>query len=184
MLDSNPSISVGDDLHRFRLEQESRSAAGHRALEHRQREARPVLQDSLTSQNTGAQIITLPEVREQVRSRKGIVDAFVKTCQRWELDSDGQMILLGYRPNDATGRWVLAGQWIPSSQDFEDRVGYVVGISLGLGALFGEVADAEIGWLRQSQARLDGKSALEYMLEGHMAHLFIVARMVTHERGL
>lgn len=118
MLDSNPSISVGGDLHRFRLEQESRSAAAHLALELRQREARAVLQDSLTSQNIGAQIITLPEVREQVRSRKGIVDAFVKTCQRWELDSDGQMILLGYRPNDATGRRVLAGQWIPSSQDF------------------------------------------------------------------
>ena len=138
-------------------------------------------QGSLPLEN-GAQSVPLAEVREE--AREGLVDAFLKTCQRWQLNSDDQMILLGYRPNDAVGLRVLAGQWTPSSQDFEDRVGYVAAVGLGLGALLGEAVDAEIRWLKQPRARLDGKSALEYMLEGHMASLFVVARMVTHERGL
>lgn len=185
MLNSSLFISVEAKSHGVRLVEESRSLAAHLALEHRYRESRPVQESFLTFQNVGAaQIVPSPEVYEKARSRKGIVGAFERTCRRWKLDSDGQMILLGYRPTDVTGRCVLAGLWIPSSQDFEDRVGYVVSIGLALDALFGQAVDAEIGWLRQPRARLGGKSALEYMLEGHMANLFVIAKMVTHERGL
>ena len=119
MLNSSLSISVEAKSHGVRLVEESRSLAAHLALEHRYRESRPVQESFLTFQNVGAaQIVPSPEVYEKARSRKGIVGAFERTCRRWKLDSDGQMILLGYRPTDVTGRCVLAGLWIPSSQDF------------------------------------------------------------------
>ena len=181
MLSSDWLLSA--EIESQELRRESLLAAANLAVENRQRKSMSSRQGSLSFEN-GAQIVPSAEAREEARGRKGLVDAFLKTCQRWHLNSDDQMILLGYRPNDAVGLRVLAGQWTPSSQDLEDRVGYVAAISLGLGTLFGEAVDAEIRWLKQPRARLDGKSALEYMLESHMASLFVVARMVTHERGL
>ena len=117
-------------------------------------------------------------------SRRGIVDAFAKICERWGLHFDEMMILLGYQTDHVVGQQVLAGGIVPTSQDVRDRVGYVIGISLGLGALFGEVVRAEIDWLKYPRAELNGMSPLEHMLEGHMASLLVVAEMVKQERGL
>ena len=112
------------------------------------------------------------------------MDSFVKTCERWCLSVSEQLILLGYQPGDVLGQHILAGRVVPWTHDVKDRAGYVVSISLGLGALFGENADAERDWLNFSRTKLEGKSPLGYMLEGHMSHLFSIAEMVKHERGL
>ena len=120
----------------------------------------------------------------EASSPQGVVDAFVKICQRWHLSHDEEIILLGYRPGDFIGEHILAGRVLPSSQDVLDRAGFVVSISLGLGAIFGEVVDAEISWISHRREKLNNKSPLEYMLEGHMENLFSVAEMVKHERGL
>ena len=117
-------------------------------------------------------------------TRRSIVDAFAKTCERWGLNCSEQLVLLGYQADHVVGQQVLAGGIAPTSQDVRDRVGYVVGISLGLGALFGDIIDAEIDWLRHPRKWLDGVSPLEHMLEGHIANLIVVAEMVKHERGL
>ena len=120
----------------------------------------------------------------EASSPRGVIDAFIKICQRWHLSHDEEIILLGYRPGDFIGEHILAGRVLPSSQDVLDRAGFVVSISLGLGAIFGEVVDAEISWLSHRRKKLNNKSPLEYILEGHMENLFFVAEMVKHERGL
>ncbi|MDE0302621.1 MAG: hypothetical protein OXJ38_05355 [Gammaproteobacteria bacterium] len=120
---------------------------------------------------------------EKISNPRGIFEAFVKTCQRWELDLDSQITLLGCRENISTGHQILSGHIISPSQDIVDRAGYIVGISLGLGALFGEAIDAEIDWLKCPRKKLQNKSPLEYMLEGHLVNLFAIAEMVRHERG-
>ena len=123
--------------------------------------------------------------RDTGRGRlRGSLDAYVKTCQRWKLKSDKQMILLGYQPHDAVGRHVLSGDHIPPSQDFRDRIAYVLRISLGLGSVFNEAVEAELNWLNKTRPELKDKSAFDYMLEGHMSNLFIIAGLVEHERGL
>lgn len=115
---------------------------------------------------------------------RGMVDAFVKTCQRWRLDSDDQLTLLGYQVGDFVGRQVLVGRMMPASRDVRDRVGYVVGISLGLSALFGDSLDAENLWLRTDRCELRGQSPLDHMLEGRMINLIKVSDLALHERGL
>ena len=121
---------------------------------------------------------------EKTSNPRGIFEAFVKTCQRWELDLDKQITLLGCRENISTGHQILSGRIIFPSQDIVDRAGYIVGISLGLGSIFGEVVDAEIAWLKCPRVGLQNKSPLDYMLEGHLVNLFVIAEMVKHERGL
>ncbi len=123
--------------------------------------------------------------RDTGRGRlRGSLDAYVKTCQRWKLEPDKQMILLGYAPHNAVGRHVLSGNHIPLSQDFRDRIAYILRISLGLGSVFNEAVEAELNWLNKTRPELNDKSAFDYMLEGHMSNLFIIADLVEHERGL
>ena len=115
---------------------------------------------------------------------KGIYDAYVKTCQRWNLSRSQQIALLGFPENSIIGFRVLNGQLLRLQPDQEDRARYIVGISLGLGTLFGESIDAELNWLNQPRQQLDGKSPLNYMFEGHMTNLLTIIEMVKQERGL
>ena len=114
----------------------------------------------------------------------GILEAFVKTCQRWRLDRNQQVVLLGFSPPSTLGTYVLNGQVLSASVDVQDRAALVFGISLGLGALFDEDPGVENEWLRTPRARFANASPLDYMLEGHMNHLLAVAELVRHERGL
>jgi hypothetical protein len=115
---------------------------------------------------------------------KGLVDAFVKTCQRWHLPPAQQVVLLGYTGSEFLGQQLLEGRVLALSQDAQDRTGYILGISVGLGALFDESEEAELTWLAAPREALSGQSALSFMLEGRMANLMVVAAMVAHERGL
>lgn len=117
-------------------------------------------------------------------SSKGIVDAFAKTCQRWHLSSAEQVVLLGYKGSEFVGEQLLKGRFLALSQDAQDRTGYILGISVGLGALFDEAEVAELAWLTAPREALSGQSALNFMLEGRMANLMVVAGMVARERGL
>ena len=119
------------------------------------------------------------------RRPRGILDAYVKTCQRWNLGPDKQMILLGYEPDDVFGLHMLSGHILPpASKDFRDRISYILCIGLGLGTVFNEAVEAELNWLNRTRPELNDKSAFDHMLEGHMSNLFIVANLVEHERGL
>jgi hypothetical protein len=60
----------------------------------------------------------------------------------------------------------------------------VLGISLGLGALFDDSEEGELLWLKEPRSALGGQSAIDFMLEGRMTNLMVVAHMVATERGL
>jgi Protein of unknown function (DUF2384) len=117
-------------------------------------------------------------------SPHGAVDALVKTCQRWHLSTSDQITLLGYGGSESLGLQFLEGRLSAPPQDARDRGGYVLGISLGLGALFNDSEEAELLWLREPRPALGGRSAIEFMLEGRMSNLMVVAQMVAAERGL
>lgn len=123
-------------------------------------------------------------VEQRVAQRSGIVDAFIKTCQRWGLNEDQQVILLGYFGNEFFARRILEGGWLRVPQDVRDRIGYVLGISVGLGALYNENAQAEVTWLGRNHPKLDGVSPLALMLQGRMVALMTVAHLVAEEREL
>ncbi len=117
-------------------------------------------------------------------SRPGVIDAFVKTCQRWGLTEKQQIVLLGYADNEFLGTQLLTGRWLRPSQDVKDRAGYILGISVGLGALFDESVEAEVTWLNTAHSKLRGVAPLALMLGGRMASLMTVAQLVAEEREL
>jgi len=129
-------------------------------------------------------VVTLAPRRRAAAPRVGLIDAFVNTCQRWHLTQDQQLTLLGLANDTSFGAQILEGRIALGMQDMEDRIGYVVGISLGLGAMFGESVAAERDWLNRPRPELRGKSPFSLMLEGHMANLISVAELVHRERGL
>ena len=115
---------------------------------------------------------------------QGVLNAFEKTCQRWNLDEDEQKILLGGQPGVSSERQSFVRYRKVVSRDMKDRVGYIVAISLGLGILFDENSELERRWLNRSLEKLQGKSPLAYMLEGGMKNLITVNDIVEKERGL
>ena len=64
------------------------------------------------------------------------------------------------------------------------RIRLVVEISLGLGILFGQSIEAENHWLRTPHTALHDTSPLEFMLQGDMSRLSVIAGLVQEERGL
>jgi hypothetical protein len=120
----------------------------------------------------------------QRTTRRGAMDAFVNTCQRWKLSHQETLILLGYGDNPFLGRQILDSRMLATPQDARDRAAYVLAISVGLGTLFNETADAERKWLGLSHTKLNGKAPLAFMLEGRMANIFVVLQLVERERNL
>ena len=120
----------------------------------------------------------------KVSSRKGIVEGFVKVCNRWGLDQKKQKILLGISESGIFSDAILNDNSFNLPQDLKDRIGYVISISLGLGILFGGNTDAEIEWLNSNRHSLSDLTPIEYMLQGHMFNIINIAEMVNRERGL
>jgi Protein of unknown function (DUF2384) len=115
---------------------------------------------------------------------RGVIEAFVKTCQRWRLNEDEQAVLLGYGTNPPLAREMMSGRYGDLPQDVRDRVGYIVGISVGLGAVFDEAVQAELDWLHRPHPKLANRAPLSVMLMGHMAQLITVSDLVAEERAL
>jgi hypothetical protein len=115
---------------------------------------------------------------------RGLMDAFVRTCQRWRLSPSQQAILLGYGSNQLLAVDFLSGRYLNLPQDVKDRIGYTIGISIGLGALFNESIQAEMDWLNTPHPRLRNRSPLSVMLAGRMAELIATSALVDQERAL
>jgi hypothetical protein len=116
--------------------------------------------------------------------RPGAIDAFVKTCQRWGLADDAQFVLLGYASNPYLAVEFLAGRYLNLPQDVRDRTGYVVGISIGLGAVYNELLEAELAWLNRPHPKLRNQTPLAHMLQGQMLTLIRVQALVAEEQAL
>ena len=116
--------------------------------------------------------------------RHAIIELFVNTCELWNLNDDQQLTLLGYSSHNSVRRHILDDYLNELPRDVEDRAGYVVGISFGLNALYGGNIEAEISWLQLRRKKFDGKSAIEFMLEGSLVNLFVISEMVKRERGI
>src|SRR5262245_38220960 len=115
---------------------------------------------------------------------RGVMEAFVKTCQRWRLNEHEQTVLLGYGTNPSLAREMMSGRYVDLPQDVRDRVGYIIGISVGLGAVFDEAVQPELDWLHRPHPKLDNRAPLSVMLMGRMAQLITVSDLVAEERAL
>ena len=109
--------------------------------------------------------------------------AFFKIADLWGLSNEKQMTLLG-RPSPATFyRWKKKRDG-SLSKDTLERISYLLGIYKALQILLPDPARAD-AWVRQpNQAPpFAGRSALDRMLSGNVADLYIVRQYLDAQRG-
>ena len=79
---------------------------------------------------------------QQYPVRDPAMDAFVRVCQRWNLNEAEALTLLGYRDSPFLGKQILDSRSLSIPLDARDRSSYLLSISLGLGTMFNEVAES------------------------------------------
>ncbi|MQA89446.1 MAG: DUF2384 domain-containing protein [Gemmatimonas sp.] len=108
---------------------------------------------------------------------------FFRIADRWKLSPDEQMTLLGLTSRSTYYKWRNE----PPKRltpDLLERLSYIFGIYKNLRVLLPDSAAAD-AWLRKSNSTplFNGRSALDRLLSGHVADLYVVRRYLDAERG-
>lgn len=108
---------------------------------------------------------------------------FFRIAGLWSLSVEQQMILLGLTARSTFFKW-RKDQNIVLPKDTLERISYVVGIYKALQILLPneQAADA---WVKQpnTASLFAGRSALDRMLSGQVADLFVVRQYLDAQRG-
>ena len=109
--------------------------------------------------------------------------AFFRIADLWGLSVEAQMTLLGVTTRSTFFSWKKDSEGV-LSKDTLERISYVLGIYKALQILLpdGKAADE---WVRRpnSAQPFGGRSALERMLGGQVADLFVVRQYLDAQRG-
>ena len=108
---------------------------------------------------------------------------FFRIAQLWKLSNDEQMILLGISARSTYYKWKKNTD-VVLSKDTLERISYIVGIYKSLQILLPDEKLAD-EWVKlpNSAPLFDGQSALDLMMSGRVADLFIVRQYLDSERG-
>ena len=109
--------------------------------------------------------------------------AFFRLAEYWSLRIADQRKLLGDPPESTYYKWKRQ-QDGALSRDTLERISYLLGIWKSLQILFPDPAQADAWLQRPNTAPLfGGHSALERMLSGNVADLFVVRQYLDAQRG-
>ena len=108
---------------------------------------------------------------------------FFRIAQLWNLSNDEQMTLLGISARSTYFKWKKNTD-VVLSRDTLERISYIVGIYKSLQILLPDEKLAD-EWVKlpNSAPLFDGRSALDLMMSGRVADLFIVRQYLDAERG-
>jgi Protein of unknown function (DUF2384) len=108
---------------------------------------------------------------------------FFRIAQAWQLDAGQARRILGDPPRSTFFLWKRTGEG-QLSRDTLERVSYVLGIYKALQILLPD-AQAADAWIRKPNAAplFAGRSALERMLSGNVADLYVVRQYLDAQRG-
>jgi len=109
--------------------------------------------------------------------------ACFRIAEGWHLRVVEQRKLLGDPPESTFYKWKREQEGA-LSRDTLERISYVLGIFKALAILFPQPERAD-AWLRKpsSAPTFGGQSALQRMLSGHVADLFVVRQYLDAQRG-
>jgi hypothetical protein len=109
---------------------------------------------------------------------------FFRIAQAWGLRASEQIQLLGNPPKSTFYRWRQAPNTVTLAQDTLERISYIFGIYSALQVLLPRPEAAD-GWVKRPNAAplFGGKSALQRMLSGHVADLYVVRQYLDAQRG-
>lgn len=108
---------------------------------------------------------------------------FFRIADLWDLSTDEQMTLLGVTARSTFYKWKKEPNAV-LPKDTLERISYVLGIYKALQILLPDEKAAD-GWVkRPNDAPLfAGRSALDRMLSGQVADLFVVRQYLDAQRG-
>jgi len=109
--------------------------------------------------------------------------AFFQIAEKWGLDVEVQMKLLGVTARSTYFKWKKDVQGhLP--KDTLERISYVLGIYKALQILLPDEKAAD-AWIKKpnSAPLFRGKSALDRMLSGQVSDLFVVRQYLDAQRG-
>ncbi|HKR76462.1 MAG TPA: MbcA/ParS/Xre antitoxin family protein [Rhodanobacter sp.] len=109
--------------------------------------------------------------------------SFFRLAGHWDLRVAEQRKLLGDPPESTFYKWKRE-QDGSLGRDTLERISYLLGIWKDLQILFPDAAQAD-AWLRKpnTASLFGGHSALERMLSGNVADLFVVRQYLDAQRG-
>ena len=109
--------------------------------------------------------------------------AFFRLAGHWKLRTADQRKLLGDPPESTFYKWKRQ-QDGSLGRDTLERISYLLGIWKDLQILFPDPAQAD-AWLHKPNAAplFGGHSALERMLSGNVADLYVVRQYLDAQRG-
>jgi hypothetical protein len=109
--------------------------------------------------------------------------AFFSLAEHWNLRGAEQRKLLGDPPESTFYKWKRQREGSPN-RDVLERISYLLGIWKALQILFPEPAQADAWLHKANQSPLfGGHSALQRMLSGNVADLFVVRQYLDAQRG-
>lgn len=108
--------------------------------------------------------------------------AFLRIADLWGLSVDEQMILLGVTARSTFFKWKKGGSALP--KDTLERISYCLGIYRALQVLLPDEAAAD-AWVKRPNAAypFGGASALDRMLSGQVADLYVVRQYLDAQTG-
>jgi hypothetical protein len=120
--------------------------------------------------------ISFPEGAEALDMARAGLKAFARMADHWELTIDQQRLILGGMPR-TTYYGLLRGTMHSVHRDILERLSLLVGIWANLEILIPS-AEASAAWMRRPHLdhRFDGRSPLDWMLQGTVAALVDVRR--------
>jgi hypothetical protein len=112
------------------------------------------------------------------------VRAFNNIAQLWGLDIDQQLTLLGDPPRSTYYKWKKQPDATRLARDTLERISYILGIYKALQILLPDQKAAD-AWVKKPNTAplFGGKSALERMLSGNVADLYVVRQYLDAMRG-
>jgi len=108
---------------------------------------------------------------------------FFRIAEQWGLSVDEQMTLLGLTARSTFFKWRKDADTV-LPKDTLERISYILGIYKALQMLLPEERAADEWVKRPNDAPLfAGRSALDRMLSGQVADLFVVRQYLDAQRG-
>jgi hypothetical protein len=121
---------------------------------------------------------------DSAKVSKAALLTFFNIATAWSLNADEAMTLLGLDSRSTYFKWKKQPESAKLGPDKLERLSYIFGIYKALQVLLPK-ADAADQWLKRPNAAIpfQGKSALERMLTGHVADLYVVRQYLDGQRG-
>lgn len=109
--------------------------------------------------------------------------AFFNIAHDWKLKNDQEITLLGSPSRAAYFKWKRAPETAHLSRDTLERISYLLGIYKSLQILLPDTTSADAWISKPNNAPLfGGQSALDRMLSGNVADLFVVRQYLDATR--